>query len=408
VRSRALKWILLSLGALVGLLVLGVLVIVWLVDPNNFKTRIESAVRDATGRELTLVGDIELGFFPWLSLKTGEGRFGNAPGFGAEPMVSWKRARVGARLFPLLSGELVADRIVVEGAEVHLVRRADGTANWQGIGSQDAARPGDPGATPMQLRIAGVRLADSRVVFVDETVPRRLEVTGLAFETDGIEFGKPFTDTEVAGVLHTDGFAPEGVPFKVVIPTATLPADFSAVDVPRVDVALGPFEAEAGVQGTLGDQPRLAGRIDSNEFDLRALLTSMGIEGPKTTDANALRKLRIKAEGRFDAGAISVEPLALTLDDTHLTGHFRRGGGENPEGDFALRGNTLDIARYLPPPDPASEPFVLPTAALKALRFRGVIELDQATMDDIEMKGVTLRLLLDEQGLRPAPAGKSP
>jgi hypothetical protein len=46
---------------------------------------------------------------------------------------------------------------------------------------------------------------------------------------------------------------------------------------------------------------------------------------------------------------------------------------------------------------------VLPTAALRALKFRGLLELEEATYDDIVMKGVTLRLLLDEQGLRSAP-----
>jgi hypothetical protein len=61
------------------------------------------------------------------------------------------------------------------------------------------------------------------------------------------------------------------------------------------------------------------------------------------------------------------------------------------------------VARYIPPADPDSEPFVLPTAMLKQLKFRGVIELAQATMDDIVMKGVTLRLLLDDQGLRAEP-----
>jgi hypothetical protein len=45
---------------------------------------------------------------------------------------------------------------------------------------------------------------------------------------------------------------------------------------------------------------------------------------------------------------------------------------------------------------------------LKALKFRGVFELEQATLDDVVMKGVTLRLLLDEQGLRsPTPAAAS-
>ncbi len=80
---RLIKWVSLGLGALVALVVLGVLVIVWLVDPNSFKSNIEAAVRDNTGREFTLVGDIELGFFPWLALRTGEGSFGNAPGFGS-------------------------------------------------------------------------------------------------------------------------------------------------------------------------------------------------------------------------------------------------------------------------------------------------------------------------------------
>ena len=69
-------------------------------------------------------------------------------------------------------------------------------------------------------------------------------------------------------------------------------------------------------------------------------------------------------------------------------------------GEFALRGDALNLSRYIPPTDPASEPFVLPTATLKALLFRGSVELERATLDDIDMKGVTLRLLLDEQGLR--------
>ena len=115
-RVRPLKWVSLGLGALVALVVLGVLVIVWLVDPNSFKSQIEAAVRDRTGREFTLVGDIELGFFPWLSLRTGEGRFGSPPGFGPEPMVSWKSARLGVKLFPLLRGDVIADRMIAESA----------------------------------------------------------------------------------------------------------------------------------------------------------------------------------------------------------------------------------------------------------------------------------------------------
>jgi len=393
---RLFKWVSLGLGALVALVVLGVLVIVWLVDPNSFKSNIEARVRDATGRDFTLAGDIELGFFPWLALRTGEGSFGNAPGFGPEPMVSWKSAQIGAKIIPLLGGELIADRVVLDGADVRLVRRADGSANWQGFGSD---QPADPNAEPLEPHIDGVQIKDSRVLFIDEGVPRRVEVTGLNLTTGYIELGKPLTDTEISGVLHMDGFVPAGVPFRLEVPKVAVPEDLASVDMPEFSVAFGGFEAEGAVNGTLGEKPKVAGKIETNEFDPRALLTSVGVAPPKTTDANALGKVRFEGAWSLDAGAIGVDPFTFVLDDTHFKGSFHRSAGDNPVGEFAMRGDTLNISRYIPPTDPASEPFVLPAAMIKALMFRGSVELERATLDDIDMKGVTLRLLLDENGL---------
>ncbi|HEU4778405.1 MAG TPA: AsmA family protein [Steroidobacteraceae bacterium] len=394
---RPIKWVLLGLGALVALVVLGVLVIVWLVDPNSFKSQIETAVRDRTGREFTLVGDIDLGFFPWLSLRTGEGRFGGPPGFGPQPLISWKSARLGVKLMPLLSGDVIADRIFLSDADLRLVRHADGRANWLGLGG---AEPADPDAKPMQLNVDGVQIENSRVSFIDEGVPRRVEITGFYLTTGEISLGEPFTDTEIAGVLHMEGFAEDGVPFRLDLPEVKLPEDFSAVEVQEFSITFGGFEADGKVTGTLGETQDLAGKIETNAFDPRALLASVGIAPPKTADAQALGKVRFAGEWAFRDGAIRIDPLSLDLDDTHFKGSFTRTGGADALGEFSLSGTSIDIARYIPPTDPASEPFVLPTAALKALRFRGEIRLEHATLDDIDMKEVTLRLLLDEQGLR--------
>jgi AsmA protein len=397
---RILKWVALVVASLVVLLLIAVLVMVWFVDPNGFKPRIEAAVRDATGRDLALVGDIKLGFFPWLSLRAGEGHFGNAQGFGSEPMVSWKSAQLGAKLFPLLRGELVADRVHIDGADVRLVRHADGKANWEGIGGNEPARAENPAdERPTELRIDGIDITNSRVSFIDESVPRRVEVTALTLSTDGIEPGKPFTDTEISGRLLMDGFK-AAVPFAIGVPRVILPKDFSSIDVDKFEITFGGLNARGSVQGTLGAAPHLDGKLATNEFDPRELLATVGIAAPKTTDPKALGRLAIDGEWKLDAGAIGVEPIAITVDDTKLSGTFHRAAGEDPVGDFILRGDTIDLARYIPPPDPASAPFVLPTAALKALKFRGTLELEHAKLDDVLMKGVTLRLLLDEQGLR--------
>jgi AsmA protein len=398
---RPLKWVSLGLGALVALVVLGVLVVVWLVDPNSFKSQIEAAVRDRTGREFTLVGDIELGFFPWLSLRTGEGRFGSPPDFGPEPLVSWKAARLGVKLFPLLRGDVIADRILLNGADLRLVRHADGSANWLGLGG---SQPDDPDAKPTQLNVNGIEIENSRLLFIDEGVPRRVEITALNLSTGEISPGEPFTDTEIAGVLHLGGFVAEGVPFKLEVPKFVLPDDFTSVDVERFAVAFGGLEATGAVRGTLGEHPMLTGAVTSNHFDLRALLGAVGIEAPKTTDPKALGKIGLGGTWAFDDGAIRVNPFSFDLDDTHFTGSFGRTAGEDALGEFSLSGSSIDIARYIPPTDPASEPFVLPAAALKALRFRGQVHLERATLDDIDMKDVTLRLLLDEQGLRSVAA----
>jgi len=312
------------------------------------------------------------------------------------------------KVFPLLRGELEVDRIRLEGADVRLTRRADGQANWEGIGT---TQPADPKAKNRYITIDGVDLRDSRLTFLDETAPRRVEITALNLTTDAIAPDRPFTGTEIQGDLHMDGFVPAGVPFRLAVPKASLSKDYSGIDVPGFEMNLGGMQAAGSLGGDLGATPRLAGNFESNTFDVRALLTAMGIDAPKTTDPKALTRVAIKTRWHLDASALAVDPLAVTLDDTHFTGNFRRGAGEDPVGDFTLRGDRIDIARYVPPTDPNSTPFVLPTATLKALKFRGVLEIEQATYEETVMKGVTLRLLLDEQGLRtqrpPATQGKS-
>lgn len=401
---RILKWISLGLAALVLLIALGLAVLVWVIDPNTFKPRIEAEVKKATGRAFVLSGDIELGFFPWLALRTGPGSFGNPPGFPAEPMASWRSARLGAKLIPLLRGELVVDRVRLEGADLRLVRHADGHGNWEGIGSNEPPPP--PGQKARHITVDGVEIEDSRLLFVDEAPPgRKVEITALRLTTDEIAPDRPFTDSEIAGVLHMDGFAPGGVPFELEVPHAAMTQDYSSLAIREFSLAFGGLEAEGGVSGEFGERVNLAGTISSNTFDPRALLESLGIEAPRTTDPGALTRLQLAAGWKLVGGALAIDPLKLTLDDTHLDGSFHRGGGDDPLGEFALRGDTIDLSRYIPPTDPKSEPFVLPTAMLKALKFRGVFELERATLDDVVMKGVTVRLLLDEQGLRsPQPA----
>ena len=81
-------------------------------------------------------------------------------------MVTWKSAQLGVKLIPLLRGELIADRVFLSGADLRLVRRADGSAT--GRAWAVPSRP-IPTRKPMELNIDGIEIEDSRLSFVDES-----------------------------------------------------------------------------------------------------------------------------------------------------------------------------------------------------------------------------------------------
>ena len=58
-------------GGLIGLLVAALLAVWLTVNPNDYKGRIAAAVKESTGRDLVLKGDIKLTVFPWVALELG-------------------------------------------------------------------------------------------------------------------------------------------------------------------------------------------------------------------------------------------------------------------------------------------------------------------------------------------------
>ena len=131
------------------------------------------------------------------------------------------------------------------------------------------------------------------------------------------------------------------------------------------------------------------------------MLTSVGIAPPKTTDAQALGKLRFAGSWAFDGGAIGIDPFTLVLDDTHFTRQLSSLRGRQTRWANSRCAATRSTSRATSrPPTRRASPSCCPRPTLKALMFRGSVELEHATLDDIDMKGVTLRLLLDEKGLR--------
>lgn len=445
--TRLIAWI---FGAIAALVVVAMFIVTQLVDANRFKPQIQRAVAEATGRTLSIDGDLELDWFPWLSVRVESATLANPAGFAGPPLLTVQQANIGARLFPLLDGRLELDRVRLDGLDVQLHRLADGRANWDGLGGNAVDDPADAASRWSLAGIGGFELRNSTVTLIDDRDASRLVLSSLQADVDPWEQGQPVKWSAAAGVQSGQGNtagAMQGVRVSSITAwqgdmitltgtslTLALRASATAKDgltvralLPKIEMDLAKdLYALAAFNATLGDSaddrgelkvgavqlnlaadtPQFTSTLSLDAKSLRALLVAAGVSAPITTDPAALGAFGLEGRVALAAGALTVEPLTVRLDATTLRGRVTRAAGEAPVTEFALQGDHMDIGRYLEPDDADTPPFKFPTAALQALQARGTVDLATATLGTAKMKGVTLRLVLDEAGLRNLPAEK--
>src|SRR5579871_904207 len=131
--NRTLKYILLTLGSLVLLAIIGANILVFFVNPNNFKAPISKQIEERTGRTLVINGDINWTFFPWLGIQMHQLQLSNAPGFGEKPFAKIEELDFRVRLLPLLIGHIEMGNVALNGLDLSLIKNAQGIGNWQNL-----------------------------------------------------------------------------------------------------------------------------------------------------------------------------------------------------------------------------------------------------------------------------------
>ncbi|MBL6597502.1 MAG: AsmA family protein [Alphaproteobacteria bacterium] len=137
---KAVK-ILLGVLAVVVVIIGGGAIYLSTLDFNSYKAEIREEVREATGRDLVIAGDIglELSLTPRLTVSGV--RFQNAD-WGSKPdMASVGELDVVVNLMPLLSSKIDVQRVVLRDVDVLLETDKSGKGNWD-IASGRAEKDG--------------------------------------------------------------------------------------------------------------------------------------------------------------------------------------------------------------------------------------------------------------------------
>lgn len=365
-------------GGIVVLFVAGLIAVWLLVNPNDYKGRIEAAVKESTGRELVLSGDLKLSVFPWVALGLGPASLGNPPGFGTEPFLAFRHAAVRVRLIPLLSKRLDMDRLEIDGLDLRLVKNAQGVGNWENFGKGGKTPGGEREQSGGSLGgLAGIAVTHGRVSYLG-MVAQNIELETGAFGGSGVTpvsltldahrgvAGESVTlnaKFDLSGDLERKRLKLAAVNFNGLLsrPGDGRPAHWELhapsidLDLPAQTAAVPAFDvgySVAHVSGKLEaskiiDDLSATGSVSLAPVVLREFAPRLGVALPKTRDPHAFAQLAAGSDFSYGAGGVQLEHVQVTLDDTHLKGSVAW-AGEPRAVKFALSVDEMDVSRYLP------------------------------------------------------------
>lgn len=411
-----MKILLKSLAVIIFLIVMAILALVFLVDPNRFKPRIEAIAKDQ-GVALQIKGD--LGWDLWPSLGVAVNDVHVAPlAEPQQPIAELKQASLLLKLIPLFSGNFQVDHIVVDGLNLNLRVDETGKGNWEAFSKPATTTTPQPADTEsnLALDIQHISLTNSNLSYADAQSGSLLKLSDINLTMSGVNTRtEPFA-VDLGFVLEqTQANSEKLILTGKLITQLSVDKSFDTLgltdgqlqlDIAAKEKASLAFTYAIAVTD-LQNSPAYKGEVVLKDTNLRQLLEAVDIK-LETAKKDALGKFRLSSTITGDAEKVKLENLQLVLDETALNGSAGITNFNTNSIRLSLSGDTLNADDYLPPPSkteagptttatstaPAQgEDTSLPMDALRSLNLNIKLALKKLIVNKIPLENVEAKLL---------------
>ncbi len=446
--ARLFKVVMVLLIGAVGILAVAAVSLYLFFDPNDFRDRISAEVKEATGRDLTIEGDLSLSVFPWLAVETGRIELGNADGFGSDPFLTFEQASLSVRLLPLIfRQEIAVGTASVDGLVVNLEVARNGRTNWDDLVEASEEDAGDSAGDggPSALDVASISVRNADVSYTDRGAGSRYEIANLNFETGRIKAGSPVAlrgnfdfdvdDGALGGYLAlrataemsegaeqvtVSGLNLSGVLTGIVENQTEINFDSRELVVDTVAQTIDAGEMDLTVLGLsmsadvepfsyAGDiRPTAALRVA--QFSLKDLLTTLDIEPPVTANPDALQRVELNATASLGATHLTLNELALDLDRSQMTGMLAIPVADDAALRFELDVDEIVLDDYMAPADDSAggasssdDDVEIPVDLIRTLEANGKLSIRRASLTGLQFEFAELGLQASGGKLRLNP-----
>lgn len=400
--------------ALVALLVVAVaalLVLPSFWDWNREKGRMAALVKEHTGRDLEIAGDVSLRLLPTPAFAAEQVTFANLEGGSDPAMLRLEELTISIALLPLLRGEVLIESVTLVKPEVLLEVLPDGSANWELVDAPPAAAasPASPPPRPAEntatqpIRIDSFLIEDGQVRYrdarsgVEETLGdlnAELAAGSLVgpFAADGTALfrGVPLTFDLSLGQVVEGGATPASLSLQ--LPGAGASVSFiGALSRHReLQTVRGRLQAEGGslrqVLAALAAGAAPGGDLLARPFKLSAEIT--GSQTEATADSLQVALGPLTLNGRLTADLSGEPRIAASLAATTI--NLDELLAEAPSSPDAPSADTSANDTSVPPSAPRAATEGPPGTFALPVGVSGTIEL---AADAVVYRGQPLRQL---------------
>jgi len=435
---KLLKRLFKGLVALVLVVVVVAVALVFLLDPNIFKPRLEALAQDQ-GLELNIDGNLGWQLWPNLGLEVRDIRLATV----ADPhtsLMNLERASLRVQTWPLLSGRLQVHEILLQAPSLNLIVNEQGRGNWETLTSDptsqangseasgtgpeasatEAQAPQAAGASgsALELAVERISLQNATLNYRDMVSGQSLTLAPLNLNVAGFNLqGEPFELTLgwQAQISNPDwGAEPLTISGRVSGRTI-LAQDFEHLQLEQGQLGLDLSRAGASdsIQLDLGlraeqllSEPTYSGQLSLAPVNLKKMMQLLSLPAVDTQRPEALTRLGLDVDFKGTHTGLTLDPVRLTLDNTQIKGVVAVNDFESQALRVDLTGNQLNLDDYLPPapaeetePEPTDgDQELIPLDVVRDLDLDLRVGFEALTMNGLKARDIELRVLA-ENGL---------
>ena len=411
---RKVKW--LFLGAILVILLVIAGGGLWLanIDLNNYKGFIAEKVFEKTGGKLVIEGPINHSLYPWLGLEIKGLSLTSAARYGSAKLLTANFIKFEVKLLPLLLEDRIEIKTLnLQDVAIDFILYQDGATNWQMKSSttQDplpasvqaiktiAKIQANKQDTKIQLNVdADFDMSLAKLGLGELTEPINGNLLLSAAVDDKASIGKTFRiePLSIQANFHGETFSSGSGTFKLLTDVEFKPQNGGVISFDSLNLdALGLKLKSQLKISDLEDDIRYQGELSMPALNLNQWAKQLGLTLP--IHSAAINKTVFNG----DKKGIEIQPLDLTIDESHITGNFNIPEFEDLKTRFDLSIDRFNLSRYLsgasnktglPPTATEKQTEPLPTEFLQTLDIDGKLNVGTFMLANLTFQSLAIDL----------------